>query len=43
MKNKRPKTHPELPLGENYERGTAQTMIWHYLKYGVELPTRLKP
>ncbi len=32
----------QLPLGQNHERGTAQTMIWHYLKHGVELPARLK-
>jgi len=42
MKIKRPKTHPELSLGQNHERGTPQTMIWHYLKHGVELPARLK-
>jgi hypothetical protein len=41
-KRKRPKIHPELPLGKNHERGTPQTMIWHWLKYGVELPARLK-
>lgn len=44
MKNSksRPKVHPELSLGKNNERGTAKTMIWHWLRYGVELPERLK-
>ncbi len=43
MRKIKAKNHPELSLGKEYEHGTAQTMIWHYLKHGVELPTRLKP
>jgi hypothetical protein len=33
----------QLPIGWQHEQGTAQTMIWHWLKYQVELPKRLKP
>jgi hypothetical protein len=42
MKKRQTKNHPELNLGWQHEQGTAQTMIWHWLKYGVELPKRLK-
>jgi hypothetical protein len=34
---KRPKTHPELPLGANHEKGTAETFSWHLWKNGVDL------
>lgn len=37
MKIKRPKLHPELSLGEDYEQGTAETFVWHLVKNNVDL------
>lgn len=35
--HKRPKIHPELPLGNNHERGTAETFVWHLVTNKVDL------
>ncbi len=37
--NKRPKIHPELPLGTNHEKGTSETFVWHLWKNDVDLST----
>jgi hypothetical protein len=36
---KTPKFHPELKLGKEYEKGTAETFSWHLWKNGVDLST----
>ncbi|MBV6513042.1 MAG: hypothetical protein FMNOHCHN_02567 [Ignavibacteriaceae bacterium] len=34
---KTPKLHPELSLGNEHEKGTAKTFVWHLVKNGVDL------
>lgn len=34
---KTPKFHPELSLGKEHEKGTAETFVWHLLKNNVDL------
>ena len=42
MKIKRPKFHPELPIGNEHEKGTAKTFVWHLAKNGVDLSAAKK-
>lgn len=34
---KTPKIHPELAIGTEFEKGTAETFVWHLWKNGVDL------
>lgn len=34
-----PKIHPELAIGTEFEKGTAETFSWHLWKNGVDLST----
>lgn len=39
MKHHTKLIHPELPLGNNHEKGTAETFVWHLWKNNVDLST----